>query len=143
VPGERLADEHDRWPLHEVAPLLAGLWSPSSQPGSTSSLPSLRERADLVFEMTRRRVASNRSVAGCVSSELVDRSHELARSLAEAGPVRLLHGDLHPGNVLRGSQQRGLVAIDPRPCLGDPGFDAVDWLLADGGGEVAVQRRID
>ena len=54
-----------------------------------------------------------------------------------------MHGDLHPGNVLRGGPGRGVVAIDPRPCLGDPAFDAVDWVLAGGGGEAAVQNRID
>ena len=36
-----------------------------------------------------------------------------------------------------------MVAIDPRPCPGDPAFDAVDWVLASGGGEAAVQDRID
>jgi streptomycin 6-kinase len=41
----------------------------------------------------------------------------------------LLHGDLHPGNVLDGGAGRGLVAIDPRPCVGDPAFDAVDWVF--------------
>jgi streptomycin 6-kinase len=41
----------------------------------------------------------------------------------------LLHGDLHPGNVLDGGATRGLVAIDPRPCVGDAAFDAVDWVF--------------
>lgn len=142
IPGDRLADEHDRWPLHEVAPLLLGLWqSPSQLPGTTT-FPSLRERAEFVFDMTLQRLDRNPAVAERVSSELVERSRGIARALTEDGPVRLLHGDLHPGNVLRGSKTRGLVAIDPRPCLGDPGFDAVDWLLADGGGEPAVQHRI-
>ena len=59
------------------------------------------------------------------------------------GPVRLVHGNLHPGNVLRGGPGRGVVAIDPRPCLGDPAFDAVDWVLASGDAEAAVRNRID
>jgi streptomycin 6-kinase len=63
--------------------------------------------------------------------------------VATDGPARLLHGDLHAGNVLRAEGGRGLVAIDPRPCLGDPAFDAVDWVLAAGGGEQAVRQRID
>jgi streptomycin 6-kinase len=41
----------------------------------------------------------------------------------------LLHGDLHPGNVLDGGEGRGLVAIDPRPCVGDAAFDVVDWVF--------------
>ncbi|OUC96640.1 hypothetical protein CA984_14275 [Streptosporangium minutum] len=48
-----------------------------------------------------------------------------------AGPAGLVHGDLHPGNVLDGGP-RGLVVIDPRPCVGDPAFDAVDWVLGTG-----------
>jgi streptomycin 6-kinase len=42
----------------------------------------------------------------------------------------LLHGDLTPSNILDGGSERGLVAIDPAPCLGDDlAFDAVDLLL--------------
>lgn len=142
IPGDRLADEHDRWPLHEVAPLLQDLWQPPSQLPDKTTLPGLRERADFIFDLTLQRLYRNPAVAERVSTELVERSRAIARALTEEEPVRLLHGDLHPGNVLRGSGTRGLVAIDPRPCLGDPGFDAVDWLLADGGGEPAVHSRI-
>ena len=39
------------------------------------------------------------------------------------------HGDLTPVNVLDGGAQRGLVAIDPAPCLGDPAFDAIDLVF--------------
>lgn len=44
----------------------------------------------------------------------------------------LLHGDLHLGNVLDGGD-RGLVAIDPKACAGEPCFDAVDYVLAGAG----------
>jgi streptomycin 6-kinase len=52
------------------------------------------------------------------------------RALA-ADPVRavLLHGDLHPANVLDGGPDRGLVAIDPRACVGDPALDGIDWVF--------------
>ena len=42
-----------------------------------------------------------------------------------------MHGDLTPRNVLDDGPPRGLVAVDPAPCLGDAAFDAVDlvfWL---------------
>src|SRR5439155_422678 len=59
-----------------------------------------------------------------------DRGRELALRLAEDAPTTvLLHGDLTPVNVLDGGEQRGLVAIDPAPCLGDPAFDAIDLVL--------------
>lgn len=45
-------------------------------------------------------------------------------------PTALLHGDLTPRNILDGGDRRGLVAIDPAPCLGaDLAFDAIDLLL--------------
>jgi streptomycin 6-kinase len=141
LPGTRLADEADRSPLEEVVPVLTGLWQQPTGLRAGSGLPELRERAEFVFDMTRRRLDRNPAVAGRVPPDLVEGSRDLARALAGEGPVRLLHGDLHPGNVLRGGD--GLVAIDPRPCLGDPAFDAVDWALAGGGGEQAVQQRID
>ncbi|MGH9059234.1 MAG: aminoglycoside phosphotransferase family protein, partial [Acidimicrobiales bacterium] len=52
----------------------------------------------------------------------------------------LLHGDLHLGNVLDGGADRGLVAIDPKACVGDPCFDAVDYVL-DGAGLDGVSFR--
>ncbi|MGY3064646.1 hypothetical protein ACVWZD_008968 [Streptomyces sp. TE3672] len=45
----------------------------------------------------------------------------------------LLHGDLHLGNVLDGGPGRGLMAIDPKACVGDPCFDAVDYVVAGAG----------
>jgi streptomycin 6-kinase len=53
--------------------------------------------------------------------------------------VVLLHGDLHLGNVLDGGA-RGLIAIDPKACLGDPCFDAVDYVVA-GAGHEGIEAR--
>ena len=142
LPGTRLADEPDQWPLPELVPMLSQMWREPAGRGRPG-LPDLRERAEFVFEITQRRLDRHPAVAARVPSELVNASRRLARALAVQGPVRVLHGDLHAGNVLRGEGGRGLVAIDPRPCLGDPAFDAVDWVLADAGGERAVHQRID
>src|SRR5206468_1701081 len=62
---------------------------------------------------------------------LYERGRELATRLAESvPPTALLHGDLTPSNILDGGAHRGLVAIDPAPCLGDDlAFDAIDLLL--------------
>ena len=69
-------------------------------------------------------------------------ARELARDLAGsyAGRAALLHGDLHLGNVL--ASARGLVAIDPRACAGDPDFDAVDFVLWDAAGRREAEARI-
>ena len=54
----------------------------------------------------------------------------------------LLHGDLHLGNVLDGGPSRGLVAIDPKACIGDPCFDAVDYVVG-GAGHEGVEVRCE
>ncbi|RSM85943.1 aminoglycoside phosphotransferase [Kibdelosporangium aridum] len=56
--------------------------------------------------------------------------------------VVLLHGDLHLGNALDGGPSRGLVAIDPKACIGDPCFDAVDYVVA-GAGLEGVEARCE
>ncbi|CCH31550.1 aminoglycoside phosphotransferase family protein [Actinosynnema sp. NPDC047251] len=57
-------------------------------------------------------------------------AHAAARALAlDPVPAVLLHGDLHLRNVLDAGA-RGLVAIDPRPCVGDAAFDAADFVFA-------------
>jgi streptomycin 6-kinase len=43
----------------------------------------------------------------------------------------LLHGDFDGRNLLR-CDRRGLVAIDPLPCVGDPAYDAGHWAHANG-----------
>ncbi|WP_433384639.1 aminoglycoside phosphotransferase family protein [Micromonospora sp. KLBMP9576] len=53
----------------------------------------------------------------------------------------LLHGDLHLGNVLSGGA-KGLVAVDPMACAGDPCFDAVDYVL-EGLDRAEMLRRRD
>lgn len=67
---------------------------------------------------------------------------------AEPGD-RLLHWDLHYDNVLAGSREPWL-AIDPKPLVGDPGFDLLpalhnrwDEVVASGDVGRAVLRRFD
>ncbi|MEV6714403.1 fructosamine kinase family protein [Lentzea sp. NPDC051208] len=79
-----------------------------------AGFPPLTARVDFLFEtvLTRR------------TGTYYATEHHRARKLAgdNVKPV-LLHGDMHPGNVLQGPD--GPVAIDPRACIGDP---AIDWL---------------
>lgn len=72
----------------------------------------------------------------------------VADLLSEPGD-RLLHWDLHYGNVLAG-QREPWLAIDPEPLAGDPGFDLwpaldSDWdaLAATGEPIRLVRRRFD
>lgn len=60
---------------------------------------------------------------------LVDLSVDLLTDLAgsEPAPV-ILHGDFHHHNILAASRVPWL-AIDPLPMVGDPAYDAVQYLL--------------
>ncbi|MCK0197452.1 APH(6) family putative aminoglycoside O-phosphotransferase [Ancylobacter sp. 6x-1] len=60
---------------------------------------------------------------------LLVRSAQAARGLlAEPCRLRVLHGDLHHGNVLD-FVARGWLAIDPKGLLGEPGFDLANLFI--------------
>jgi streptomycin 6-kinase len=72
---------------------------------------------------------SNPTLVVLVPPELFDRGRRLALRLTEdRSRTVLLHGDFTPVNILDGGERRGLVAIRPASCLGDPAFDPVDLL---------------
>ncbi|MFJ8434809.1 aminoglycoside phosphotransferase family protein [Kitasatospora sp. NPDC094019] len=125
-PGTTLRERG--WRPAEVAGMLASMRSVPAPPGT--ALPSLAERLDFLFDLTERR-APGVSTAG---------ARALARELTDGGPVGLVHGDLHPSNVLLGPA--GVVAIDPRACLGDPDFDLVDWALDGVADPAALSARV-
>lgn len=117
-PGRPLT-EVGGWSLDDIAALLRDLWRPTPV-----ALPPLAERVRFVFELYRRRAAA----IDCPPLAALDRGEAAALELAASGgTIGLVHGDLHAGNVL--VADRGLVAIDPRPVIGDIASDAVDWAL--------------
>jgi streptomycin 6-kinase len=116
--------------LDEVANLIGSLHR-NGEPILGNGVDSLAERVEFIFpywiERHRRR---GEAVTRLVPVERLRRGHELARKLAADAEVPvLLHGDMGPSNVLYGGAARGLVAIDPRPCVGEPAVDAVDWVF--------------
>jgi streptomycin 6-kinase len=115
--------------LSDVAELIGALHR-SGTPAVMNGVMSLAERVELVFDLWVERYGATGSASAAVPVARLERGRGLARTLAmeDVSPV-LLHGDLHPGNVLIGGAGRGLVAIDPRPCVGDAAFDAVDWVF--------------
>jgi streptomycin 6-kinase len=44
---------------------------------------------------------------------------------------------------LDGGEARGLVAIDPAPCIGDPAFDAIDLVLWQAENLATVRSRAE
>ena len=92
--------------------------------------PPVADRIAHLFDAGMKNYERRPALAELIPPELYAGGRELAMRLAdEAAPTVLLHGDLTPVNVLDGGAQRGLVAIDPAPCLGDPAFDAVDLVF--------------
>ncbi|GAA5004691.1 aminoglycoside phosphotransferase family protein [Actinopolymorpha pittospori] len=60
---------------------------------------------------------------------LLDTAVDLLGWLSRSGPAEvLLHGDFHLDNILS-SKREPWLAIDPLPMVGDPAYDAVQYLL--------------
>jgi streptomycin 6-kinase len=79
-----------------------------------------------------------------IPPDLYERGRRLATRLARHdSSVVLLHGDLTLSNILDGEAERGLVAIDPAPCVGDAAFDAVDLILWPGDDLQTIATRIE
>ncbi len=95
------------------------------------SYPPLAHRVAYLFNSGTNPYKREPELLELIPLELYERGRELATRLAESvPPTALLHGDLTPSNILDGGAQRGLVAIDPAPCLGDDvAFEAIDLLL--------------
>lgn len=122
----------------EVGALLAALHVAAAGP-----YPTVGRRVDHLFDSSTTLYDRDPGLAAAVPPELHERGRQLAASLAhDAGPAVLLHGDLTPGNILDGGARRGLVAIDPAPCLGDPAFDAVDLILWRSADVPAIEDRV-
>jgi streptomycin 6-kinase len=106
------------------------------------SYPAVARRVVALFDSSVTLYHRHPGLVAVIAPELYERGRRLATRLAqEASPVVLLHGDLTPSNVLDGGAERGLVAIDPAPCLGDAGFDAVDLLLWQADDLATIQAR--
>ena len=89
-----------------------------------SSLPELEEivRSRLGTAVRDGRLPADRAA----------RALETAMALLPDAPSPvLLHGDFDDRNLLT-CLRRGLAAIDPLPCVGDPAYDAAYWAHANG-----------
>jgi streptomycin 6-kinase len=99
----------------------------------------LRDRTGEFFVRVGERLAEP-AIGARISRRTWDLAIERCAALLDTESTRvMLHGDLHLGNVLDGGP-RGLVAIDPKVCVGDPCFDAFDYVLA-GAGLDGVENR--
>ncbi|WP_206794963.1 aminoglycoside phosphotransferase family protein [Amycolatopsis sp. MtRt-6] len=121
VPGTELSGRDVPWA--ELGELLDQLHAAEPR----GELRRLAEGIEFIFDLSERRRGAS-AAAAHMSAEVLAKGRERALELATSGPVTLVHGDLHPANVLDAGPGRGAVAIDPRPGLGDPSLDAIDFV---------------
>lgn len=113
----------------------------------------LRQLADVAGKMLDDAPRAAASLADPAERRLLMSYAAAVREVADEPGDRLLHWDLHYENVLAplpGSPREPWLAIDPKPLVGDPGFDlmpALDnrWedVTATGDPARAVRRRFD
>ncbi|GAA3727678.1 streptomycin 6-kinase [Spinactinospora alkalitolerans] len=128
-PGGRLKDAEGPPEdlLTAAAHALAGLWSRGSGEGL-----GLERVGDVVAEwavLTRERFARLRPDPRVFDPRLVELGAGLLESLpATATRTVAVHGDFNPGNILAATRTPWL-AIDPKPMVGDPGYDPWPLLM--------------
>ena len=111
---------------------------------SNPSYPTVEQRVAYLFDSSAKLYERHPELTALIPLDLYERGRRLATRLAQQGsPIVLLHGDLTPSNILDGGAERGLVAIDPAPCLGDAAFDAVDLLLWQADDQETIAARIE
>lgn len=120
-PGEplnTLADEEAQ--VAALAAVMRQLWRP---------LPTghpFRTVSDLARGLDRLRATFDGGY-GPFPPARIERARVLFRELTAGEEGTLIHGDLNPGNVLRGEREPWL-AIDPKGYAGNPLFDAATFL---------------
>ncbi|QNE19937.1 phosphotransferase [Kribbella qitaiheensis] len=111
--------------------------------------PTLRTLKDIAGEMLAAAPKQIPLLADAKQQALVRRCAARLAELVDEPGDRLLHWDLHYDNVMAAERAPWLV-IDPKPLVGDPGFDLFPalnnrWndLVATGDVPKAIRRRFD
>ncbi|RKS10611.1 streptomycin 6-kinase [Nocardiopsis sp. Huas11] len=142
VDGETVAATGIVPAMETVGSLIAQLHAVEVPRAELMELRPLTSRVQFIFDQWSRERAEGPAaeiVPASVMHQGLCRARDLAHGEVDVVPV---HGDLHPGNVIDGGP-RGLVALDPRACLGDGAVDAVDWTVWQASSLREVERRVD
>jgi streptomycin 6-kinase len=126
---ERAEPGHDLWNLPDdgerltvACELMRRLWRPLDD---IADIDSLADVAPAWAAVTERRLITSEVPW---TTEPIERGIDLLRSESTDGAWSvLLHGDLHPGNILA-AERHAWLAIDPKPLVGDRAFEPVQIL---------------
>lgn len=91
----------------------------SGPTGATTRLETLQHRSQALERAM--------ALASTATRPLLTRAQSIARTLLASTPeTRLLHGDLHHGNILHSPRRRTWLAIDPQPVTGERAYDVAN-----------------
>jgi len=136
-PGDSLWTRDDE---EEVIAVVVGIMRRLYRPLAAGH--PFRALADLSTGLNRLRIEFDGGY-GPFPPARVERAVGLLRELTGAAESLLIHGDLNPGNVLRGGREPWLV-IDPKGYAGDPLYDVATFLNdAPRLPEAALRRLLD
>jgi streptomycin 6-kinase len=110
-------------PVIEACEVVAGLYRTLHRP----ALPQPRRLSELCVQWADRMPAL--AATQLAPRRFVEQATSLLRSFGQdpATDGRLLHSDLHFGNVL-GSHRQPWLVIDPKPLSGDPAYEVAPLL---------------
>ena len=122
-PGTALSTLDEPEQDHVIGTMLRRLWRP---PRVASAYRSLAEMCAMWADSIRHKLPA---LPKEIDRGLTRAGIELYLTLPHMATHQvLLHTDLHAGNVLASAREPWL-AIDPKPYVGDPAYDAVQHLL--------------
>jgi len=129
-PGDRFDDEL-RESIDQLAVLLNALHAEPVSVVLRRQLPSLESVAETHIQTAEDEAAARSTAEAAGLRPRLERVRARAAALMSSRPdtLSLLHGDLENKNILR-CHRRGLVAIDPSPCIGERAYDAGYWVAA-------------
>jgi streptomycin 6-kinase len=112
----------------ELAKLLCHLHTPSPTSKLAQDFPPLADVVDTRITTAGDEAAARSQAEAAVLQPTLDRARRTVEMLLNRwdGHAVILHGDLEDRNILQ-CRRRGLAAIDPLPCIGDPAYDAGYW----------------
>ena len=102
-------------PLWDAAPLAGALLARLATVPAPTEIPRLR---DLGVQLATSLPQRNQALGQPIPTRSIDTASGLAIDLSRNAGDRLIHADLHYGNILAGAREPWL-AIDPRPVAGD------------------------